>query len=71
MPNLNSKRIKEHIIDFIYGSFIGVIVFFVIAVIKDVASCGQLIIPSLVVGLFYSVWKEKFINWFLEIAKWF
>jgi hypothetical protein len=69
MPN--SKGTKDHIIDFIIGSFMGYFVFFLIAVIKDFASCGQIIIPSFVVGLIYSIWKDKFLNWFLELAKWF
>lgn len=71
MSPLNIKYLKEHIVSFIVGSLIGFFVFFLIAVIKDSASCFQIIIPSFLVGIAASIWKDKFIDWFLKIASWF
>ena len=69
--DVTSNKIKEHIVTFISGAVIAYFVFFLIAVIKDVASWKQIIIPSLMVGIAISVWKDKFVNFFLEIASWF
>lgn len=68
---VTGNKIKEHIVSFIVGAVIAYFVFFLIAVIKDVASWKQIIIPSLIVGIPISVWKDKFVNFFLGIASWF
>ncbi len=68
---VSGKKIKEHVISFIAGAIIGYFVFFVAAVIQDVASWKQIMIPSLAVGIAASVWKDKFMNFFLGIASWF
>jgi hypothetical protein len=68
---VSNNKIKEHIISFIVGAVIAYIVFLLIAVMKDAASWKQIIIPSLLVGIATSIWKDKFVNIFLEIAKWF
>jgi hypothetical protein len=65
------KNIKGYFISFVVGSIIGYFALFLIAVVKDFASWNQIIIPSFMIGIIISIWKDKFVKFFLEIISWF
>jgi DMSO reductase anchor subunit len=68
---ITSKKFKEYVLSFVFGAIIGYFALFLIVVIKDFASWKQIIIPSFILGIIISIWKDKFVNIFLEIISWF